>query len=68
VRPVGYPMTAGGKLIRVDAVDARGHFGSSTRRAVPAHGWELATRGTGVEATRSGVPLALPHRRLELLA
>jgi hypothetical protein len=54
--------------MRDDVVDARRHFGPSTRRAVPAHGWDLDTRGTVVEATRAGVPLPLSHRRLELLA
>jgi len=54
--------------MRDDAVDARRHFGPSTRRAVPAHGWDLDTRGTLLEATRSGGPLAMSHRRLELLA
>ena len=54
--------------MRDDVVDARGRFGPSTRPAVPAHRWELDTRGTVVEAPSSGVPAALSHRRLELLA
>jgi hypothetical protein len=49
-------------------LDARLQFGLGTRRAVPAHGWDLDYRGTVIEATRSGVPGSVSHRRIELLA
>ncbi len=54
--------------MRVDVLDARLHFGPTTRRAVPAHGSDLDTRGTVVEGTCSGVPRSPSHRRLELFA
>jgi hypothetical protein len=55
-------------LMRDDIFDAGLHFGDNSRRAVSAHRWGFGTRGTVVEATRSGARRSPLRRRSELAA